>query len=989
MNQRAFGLLIIIATILTFCSGAWASLPLDQIGIGGGGWLQGGCFHPTSPGTMIMGGDYTGGVYRTNDFGVTWVPWNDGLHNYDGDDSFYIEDVEPVILDDDQVQFFASTYGGIYRTPDGSTPQWSLSSMDTLSNHPLAYCTDFWGTDSKTAIPFSCLSWNQADHLFAGAGRVRWDIRNYETDYYPGTMDSTCAGTYETAGYAVWKLNINESNAAWEPMVGTAGFGSVRDISAKKIDNTTYVAVVAKYGIFLYDSSADTWTSLDDNREVITDDGDFAMAYGDSLAGWSVQLTDRGDIYVAMERLGALTASGVYCIKDVVDYPQQDWTYAHNPYQTFSQHESKTLWEIGREGVERWGNKAGLIYMTVHEGQGNQPDTIYLADRNSYFGVWVGTNTQSTFGTTSWDNTIWGNLWYWGGDTGFDPGWNINWGTKVQFHPMVFPASNPADDRIALQFNGMFHVSDDGGQSWTNAYCHQEGTGWFTNGYNQLYPWRIDFLPGNGSAFVSNGDIGMYRSTDGTLSSFQIVRPVVGSTTDAGYWTNSAISNLESFGVAVRPRGENEDFDEVFVAYCEGYGTQPGKLLIYTVDDSPDWRNAMVQSDGSPAIADLNLYQFRDIAFNGPDVCYVTFTKYDTVRKNGVLKGTGNGGYWSWADITGDSTIVDGAYDSRSLDEFQQTDFINDILVNNNDGTRIFIAARRINVGDAGGVWMLEEGEGQLWQRVYRDEGIAAPIQSFFCLAQSDDGSRVYAGAGGQQGGSSGIVKCLDPATADQDSNWVRIDQPTNFGYGSQTPYWSDDRIFLPYQMYTVQAICVEPEDPDMLYVGIKGIGFAQSEGIWIYSVKNGTGSWDFVSAPEEYNGAGVLMIEHSPLPDGPLVMGTNGLGLWSDGEVGTIATQSASSAGVRPQPAISSIRKCGPTEVSFTLNRSTAVEMAVYDVRGRLVRHVVHRDLQTGQHTLKWDGRNDGGAKMASGVYLAQIKTDLARSVTKMILVR
>jgi hypothetical protein len=58
---------------------------------------------------------------------------------------------------------------------------------------------------------------------------------------------------------------------------------------------------------------------------------------------------------------------------------------------------------------------------------------------------------------------------------------------------------------------------------------------------------------------------------------------------------------------------------------------------------------------------------------------------------------------------------------------------------------------------------------------------------------------------------------------------------------------------------------------------------------------------------------------------------------------------------------------------VSVTKQR---VNLTVYDIRGRRVRRLVDSDLEPGSHSIHWDGKNDGGQPVASGLYLYTLKT-------------
>ncbi len=51
------------------------------------------------------------------------------------------------------------------------------------------------------------------------------------------------------------------------------------------------------------------------------------------------------------------------------------------------------------------------------------------------------------------------------------------------------------------------------------------------------------------------------------------------------------------------------------------------------------------------------------------------------------------------------------------------------------------------------------------------------------------------------------------------------------------------------------------------------------------------------------------------------------------------------------------------------------SAEVSVYDVRGRLVRHVARGDYAAGYQTAVWDGRDERGVRVAAGVYLLRAK--------------
>lgn len=63
-------------------------------------------------------------------------------------------------------------------------------------------------------------------------------------------------------------------------------------------------------------------------------------------------------------------------------------------------------------------------------------------------------------------------------------------------------------------------------------------------------------------------------------------------------------------------------------------------------------------------------------------------------------------------------------------------------------------------------------------------------------------------------------------------------------------------------------------------------------------------------------------------------------------------------------------------TQIRFCLSRPEHVEMVIYDVAGRRVRKLVSTTVGFGWHRVNWDGRNDSGRHVSSGIYFCQLVT-------------
>ncbi|NIO29910.1 MAG: hypothetical protein GTO29_15310 [Candidatus Latescibacteria bacterium] len=66
-----------------------------------------------------------------------------------------------------------------------------------------------------------------------------------------------------------------------------------------------------------------------------------------------------------------------------------------------------------------------------------------------------------------------------------------------------------------------------------------------------------------------------------------------------------------------------------------------------------------------------------------------------------------------------------------------------------------------------------------------------------------------------------------------------------------------------------------------------------------------------------------------------------------------------------------------------------TQTSLAIYDVRGKVVRTLFRGELPPGMHKLYWDGNDNRGKQVASGVYFCRLQSGDHTSSRKMILVR
>jgi len=74
---------------------------------------------------------------------------------------------------------------------------------------------------------------------------------------------------------------------------------------------------------------------------------------------------------------------------------------------------------------------------------------------------------------------------------------------------------------------------------------------------------------------------------------------------------------------------------------------------------------------------------------------------------------------------------------------------------------------------------------------------------------------------------------------------------------------------------------------------------------------------------------------------------------------------------------------------IAFDLARPADVRLAVYDLRGRRVRTLAAGPLPAGAHAARWDGTDDSGAALPSGLYVCRMTAATGTVSRKMMLAR
>jgi len=76
-------------------------------------------------------------------------------------------------------------------------------------------------------------------------------------------------------------------------------------------------------------------------------------------------------------------------------------------------------------------------------------------------------------------------------------------------------------------------------------------------------------------------------------------------------------------------------------------------------------------------------------------------------------------------------------------------------------------------------------------------------------------------------------------------------------------------------------------------------------------------------------------------------------------------------------------------TTIEYSLAHEGYVELKIFNVQGQRIRTLVSESKLPGRHKVSWDGRNDMGREVTSGIYFYRLQTGQFVSVKKMIILR
>jgi hypothetical protein len=76
-------------------------------------------------------------------------------------------------------------------------------------------------------------------------------------------------------------------------------------------------------------------------------------------------------------------------------------------------------------------------------------------------------------------------------------------------------------------------------------------------------------------------------------------------------------------------------------------------------------------------------------------------------------------------------------------------------------------------------------------------------------------------------------------------------------------------------------------------------------------------------------------------------------------------------------------------TTIAYSLPTTGDTTLRIYNTRGQVVKTLVREPMDAGNHSVTWDGTDDSGNPVGSGVYLYRLQRGSLSSMNKCILMK
>jgi len=76
-------------------------------------------------------------------------------------------------------------------------------------------------------------------------------------------------------------------------------------------------------------------------------------------------------------------------------------------------------------------------------------------------------------------------------------------------------------------------------------------------------------------------------------------------------------------------------------------------------------------------------------------------------------------------------------------------------------------------------------------------------------------------------------------------------------------------------------------------------------------------------------------------------------------------------------------------TTIDYSLSGSARIELRIFNLRGQEIRAIVNREMPAGDHSVSWDGKDNRGRQVSSGIYIYRLRSGEEIKSRKMVVLK
>jgi flagellar hook assembly protein FlgD len=76
-------------------------------------------------------------------------------------------------------------------------------------------------------------------------------------------------------------------------------------------------------------------------------------------------------------------------------------------------------------------------------------------------------------------------------------------------------------------------------------------------------------------------------------------------------------------------------------------------------------------------------------------------------------------------------------------------------------------------------------------------------------------------------------------------------------------------------------------------------------------------------------------------------------------------------------------------TQILFNMPKKGNVSIQVFNIKGQLVKNLLNEERNAGQNTVRWNGQDNNGRAVSSGVYFYRVQAENQTVINKMLLMK